>query len=79
VQHNSAALMRHFLIGPDGGGHWLVCDAEGSCGAVFVNRDEAVHFAKSECEAARSTGAELQFVALLDWRTMFAPPVRKFA
>jgi hypothetical protein len=38
VQHKSAALMRHFLIGPDGGGHWLVCDAEGTCGAVFVNR-----------------------------------------
>jgi hypothetical protein len=75
----SAPVIHHFLIGPDSGGHWIVCDAEGSCGAVFANREDAVHFTKSECEAALPAGSELRFVASLNWRSMIARQARKVA
>ena len=36
------------LVGRDASGHWVVRDSEGRCGGLFVNRDEAVRYARSE-------------------------------
>jgi hypothetical protein len=60
------------LIGPSGTGLWIVCDANGVCGAVFTGRDDALHYAKSECEAAHQRGGEWRIVASLDLRALFA-------
>ena len=37
-----------FLIGRDSRGNWVVCDQAGRCGAVFVERSEALRFAMLE-------------------------------
>ena len=60
------------LIGPSVDGLWIVCDAQGVCGAVFTGRDDALHYAKSECEAALPRGSEWRLVASLDLRALFA-------
>jgi hypothetical protein len=66
-----APRAREFLIGPSNDGLWIVRDDEGLCGALFKAREDAVHFAKSECEASTSSG--WRFVAALDLGAMLAP------
>jgi len=60
------------LIGPSCDGLWIVCDAQGVCGAVFTGRDDALHYAKSECEAAQPRSGEWRLVAALDLRSLFS-------
>jgi hypothetical protein len=60
------------LIGPSRDGLWIVCDTQGVCGAVFTGRDDALHYARSECEAAQPRGSEWRLVASLDLRALFA-------
>jgi hypothetical protein len=60
------------LIGPSRDGLWIVCDVEGVCGAVFTGRDDALHYAKRECEAAQPRSSEWRLVASLDLRALFA-------
>ena len=37
-----------FLIGKDSRGNWVVQEEQGNCGGLFVNRAEALKFAKFE-------------------------------
>lgn len=37
------------IIGQDVEGHWLVCENHGLMGGIFVSRDAALHFARTEC------------------------------
>ena len=60
------------LIGPSREGLWIVCDTQGVCGAVFAGRDDALQYARSECEAAQPRGGEWRLVASLDLRALFA-------
>jgi len=60
------------LIGPSVEGLWIVCDTQGVCGAVFAGRDDALQYARSECEAAQPRGGEWRLVASLDLRALFA-------
>jgi hypothetical protein len=60
------------LIGPSCDGLWIVCDAEGVCGAIFISRADALHYAKSECEAAQPRPCEWRLVASLDLPSLFA-------
>jgi hypothetical protein len=62
----------HLLIGPSGDGLWIVQDAAGVCGAVFMSREDALHYAKSECEAAQPRPCEWRLVASLELRSIFA-------
>jgi hypothetical protein len=39
---------RQFLIGKNSCGQWVVRDERGLCGGLFVNRNEALHFAMFE-------------------------------
>lgn len=39
-----------YLLGQDEEGHWIVRDARGLAGGVFVNRDAALRFASHETE-----------------------------
>jgi hypothetical protein len=59
------------LVGPSRDGLWIVCDAEGVCGAVFTSRDKALHYAKSECLAAQPRSCEWRLVASLDLPSLF--------
>lgn len=38
----------HFLVGRDRRGNWVVQDPKGMCGGLFVSRDAAVRFVRSE-------------------------------
>ncbi len=73
-QTASAASGRHLRIGPTRDGLWVVRDAEGVCGAVFVGRKDALRFAKHECDAALPAASEWLFVPVLDLTALFAPP-----
>jgi len=37
------------LVGQNSSGRWVVRDSRGLCGGLFVNREEALRFALSEC------------------------------
>ena len=74
-----SATARRFIVGPDRDGLWIVCDTEGYCGAVFVDREQALDFVRSECEALRPAVAEWRIVPALDRRSMFGTPGRKVA
>jgi len=37
-----------FMIGQDDRGNWIVQDLEGICGGLFVTRDAAMRFVRSE-------------------------------
>jgi hypothetical protein len=39
-----------FVVGPDGDGHWVVWDRRALCGGSFVNREDAVRYARFESE-----------------------------
>lgn len=39
---------KHFLVGKDSHGRWVVQDEHGLCGGLFANRTEALHFAMFE-------------------------------
>jgi hypothetical protein len=41
-----------FVVGPDGDGHWVVWDRRALCGGSFVNRDDAVRYARFESEGS---------------------------
>jgi hypothetical protein len=58
-------------VGPDPHGEWIVDDESGVCGAICASRDEALRFAKAECEAVQS--AEWRLVPQLDLAALFAP------
>ncbi len=60
------------LVGPSRDGLWIVRDADGVCGAVFSGRDDALHYAKSECEATLPRSSEWRLVAGLDLTSIFA-------
>lgn len=38
----------HFLIGRDRRGNWVVAEAGGMCGGLFVSRDAALRFVRLE-------------------------------
>ncbi len=67
---------RQFLVGPSRDGLWVVRDADGVAGAVFIEREQALHFVKSECEALLPIPAAWIFVPALDLGALFAPPPR---
>ena len=62
---------RRLAIGPSADGLWIVRDENGVCGAVFNSRDEALNYARAECEAAG--GSEWRLVSNLDMAAIFAP------
>jgi hypothetical protein len=37
-----------FVLGRDRGGHWIVQEAHGLCGGLFVNKAAAMRYARSE-------------------------------
>lgn len=37
-----------FLVGRDSRGRWVVCQQNGKCGGLFVDRSAAIHFAMFE-------------------------------
>jgi hypothetical protein len=37
-----------FMVGQDSRGNWVACDQSGACGGLFVNRTEALKFARAE-------------------------------
>lgn len=39
-----------FIIGRDSDGRWVVCDRRALCGGSFVNREDAVRYARFESE-----------------------------
>jgi hypothetical protein len=41
-------LPRRFHVGRNSRGHWVVQDQRGLCGGLFIDRSEAVKFAKFE-------------------------------
>jgi hypothetical protein len=41
-----------FVVGRDGDGHWVVWDRQALCGGSFVNREDAVRYARFESEGA---------------------------
>ncbi len=43
-----------FVLGRDDGGHWVVHEANGLRGGLFVSENAAIHYAKSE-SAGRGT------------------------
>jgi len=43
-----------FVLGRDGGGHWIVQEANGLCGGLFASENAAICYAKSE-SAGRGT------------------------
>jgi hypothetical protein len=45
-----AAALREFTICPDRHGHWLVVEAHGMLGGVFVSRQAAERFALHEAD-----------------------------
>ena len=45
---HAAPPNRQFLIGRNSRGQWVVRDERGLCGGLFVNRNEALHFAMFE-------------------------------
>ncbi|THD49664.1 MAG: hypothetical protein E7774_00790 [Bradyrhizobium sp.] len=49
LRADSARLSR-FIVGPDGDGHWVVRDRRALCGGLFVNREDAVRYAKFESD-----------------------------
>jgi hypothetical protein len=65
----SAAL--HLRVGPGPHGEWIVDEETGVCGAICASRDEALRFAKAECEAAGA--ADWRIVPTLDFSALFAP------
>jgi hypothetical protein len=44
----SSLLARRFHVGRNSHGHWVVQDQQGLCGGLFIDRSEAVKFAKFE-------------------------------
>jgi hypothetical protein len=38
----------HFMVGQDRRGNWVVQDQKGICGGLFVDRDAALRFVRSE-------------------------------
>jgi hypothetical protein len=39
---------RHFMVGQDRRGNWVVQDPRGNCGGLFVDRDAALRFVRAE-------------------------------
>lgn len=39
-----------FVVGRDGNGHWVVWDRRALCGGSFVNREDAIRYARFESE-----------------------------
>jgi hypothetical protein len=39
---------RHFMVGQDRRGNWVVQDPRGNCGGFFVDRDAALRFVRAE-------------------------------
>ena len=72
VWRASPALRRRLRIGPTREGRWIVADADGLCGAVFVSREEALRFVKAECGATPPWTSQWRFVAALGWSALFA-------
>ena len=66
-------LPDRLLIGPDKRGHWVVRDADGRLGGLFVSRSEALRFARSECEARLPAPTVLVAVDALELASLFAP------
>jgi hypothetical protein len=60
------------LVGPSRDGLWIVRDAAGICGAVFSGRDDALHYAKSECEAALPRSSDWRLAPELDLTSIFS-------
>lgn len=44
-----------FIIARDGSKNWIVMEAHGLYGGVFVSRDAAIHFADFECRNRDAT------------------------
>lgn len=42
--------VRHYLVGQDGEGHWVVRDEAGLAGGLFVDKKAAIRFAGFETE-----------------------------
>jgi len=76
-QASACAAGRKLWIGPSRDGLWVVRDADGVCGAVFIGREDALRFAKSECEAVLPSASEWRFVPALDLTSLFAPPAHE--
>jgi hypothetical protein len=74
MPQNSGASLR-LLVGPSQEGLWIVRDVDGVCGALFRRREDALHFAAQECQAASPAPAEWRLVGALDAATLFAPPL----
>ncbi|RFB78960.1 hypothetical protein [Methylovirgula sp. 4M-Z18] len=44
--HDRSAL--EFVLGRDHEGHWVVRETRGLCGGLFVSKDEAIRYTRSE-------------------------------
>ena len=60
--------MPTFLLGRNARGHWVVAETHGLAGGVFLERNQALHFALYECgrrsAAVIETAAPLELNAL---------------
>ncbi len=50
VKAASAASYSCLFIGQNWAGCWVVKDAQGLCGGLFISRTEAIRFAMYECQ-----------------------------
>jgi hypothetical protein len=48
AEPQSCLRPRLFMVGQDSHGNWVVQDQSGICGGLFVDRAEALRFARSE-------------------------------
>ena len=48
AEHAISATTPSFVVGPDGAGHWLAVETHGLGGGMFVSRDAALGYARSE-------------------------------
>jgi hypothetical protein len=44
-----------FIITKDASSNWIVMEAHGLCGGVFISRDAAIRFADLECRDREAT------------------------
>jgi hypothetical protein len=60
------------LIGQDHSGLWVVREAGGRCGGLFINRDEAERYARAERMARLPRATDVVAVDSLEFDAMFS-------
>lgn len=50
IDTQTAKKPHRFIVGRDGGGHWIARDEQGQTGGVFSDETAAIHFAEVESD-----------------------------